>query len=197
MNDDDFDDDFTQPAQRVPALPDELKRRLFDNSEPGIPALRYDTIGPERWPAAVAYGAKSGFTTWRNPTSNEVRLRINLGPDAQLHAGFEMALIPSQHRVPRSLATELFKQGQALRREYNRLLICIPAGKTLAVPAVYDRGIRTERDGTVIGGEAPFLIKVIDGADETDPPSLHPALVSVGGFDDLPPLPSAAARRRS
>ncbi|HEX2875158.1 MAG TPA: hypothetical protein VHP33_28095 [Polyangiaceae bacterium] len=196
MNDD-FDDDFDQPAKRIPALPDELKRRLFDYSNPDMPAIRYDAIGPEKWPASVAYGAKSGFTTWRNPSANDVRIHLNLGPDAQLHIGFEMGLVPAQFRIPRDRATELIKLGQALRREYNSLIICIPAGQTLALPAVYDSAIRTVRQGTVVAGSAPFLVKVVDGADETDPPSLHPALVSVGGFDDLPPMPSAAARRRS
>lgn len=194
---DENDDDFEQSQVKRPELPRELRDRLFDYSEPTAPAIRYDAIGRDQWPAAVAYGAKSGFTEWRNPRAQDARIRLNLGPDAKLHGALEMALIPPQHRISRGQATALEKAGQCFRPEYNILVICIPAGQTLAVPTIYDVAIRTVRQGTVVAGAAPFLVKVVDGADETDPPSLHPALVSVGGFDDLPPMPSAAARRRS
>jgi hypothetical protein len=193
----DPDDEFEQQRPKAAEFPRELRERLVDDSEAGMPAIRYDAIGPERWPAAVSYGAKLGFTTWRNPRATDVRIRLNLGPDAQLHTGFEMNLVPPQHRIPRGLASELLKTGQCLRREYGRLLICIPAGQTLALPAVFDPAIRSLREGVVVGGEAPFLVKVVDGADETNPPPLHSSLVPPGDGNDSAPVRSAAARRRS
>lgn len=188
------DDDFDEPRAKEPELPRELRERLFDYSNPANPAILYSAIGPEKWPQTTAFGAKQGFTTWRNPATREVRIYLHLGPDPQLHTGFEMNLIPSQHRMSRAKATERIGLGQCLRREYNRLLICIPPGATLAIPAVYDRAIRTVRDGIVISGYAPQLL--IEG--ETDPPEIHPALLPAADVEGpIQPGGGAAARRRT
>lgn len=188
------DDDDLQPTQAgAPELPRALKEKLFDYSEPAMPALRYSSVGPEKWPPSTAYGARLGFTVWKNPTARDVRMHLNLGPDPNLHSGFEMALVPAQYRIPRGRALELFKIGQPLRREYTRVLICIPAGETLALPAIWDQAIRTVKDGWVVAGMAPQLVV----NDEQNPPPLHSSLIPESDKHDPPPAARAAARRRT
>lgn len=186
------DDDELQPAERrapgVPALPAELKAKLFDYVEG--PALRYP--GPDVWPQRIAMGAPGGFTEWVNPSKRKVRMVFNLGPDAQLHIGFEMRLIPERYRISRDLVGELTRAKRALRPEYCHLVVEIPAGGTLAIPAEFDRAIRLVRDGIVVSGACPWLVKKGEA-----PPEIHAALMpeddSVPAFVSAP----AAARRLS
>lgn len=197
----DDDDDF-ETHEKPSELPRELRERLFDASQaaPGRRelAIRYSEIGPARWPAPVVFGAERGFTVWRNPRAQDVRLVINLGPDHQLHAGFEMALIPPQYRISRSRAAMCKAKGLSFRPEYSRMLVVIPAGGKLEIPSVFDHAIRTEdRNGVVVGGLAHFLIKVINGVDEPNPPPLHSALMPTDDESDHAPMRGAAARRRT
>lgn len=185
----DDDDDDLRPRQKgVPALPRELQEKLFDLSNPEGAVLRYP--GPELWPQRSMMGATQGFTRWRNPAARKVRMVFNLGPDPQLHVGFEMRLVPAQFRVSRDFAGQRSRAGLAIRREYLRMVVEIPPGGSVELPAEFDGGVRQVRNGIVHGGECPWLVK--EG--EEPPLPIHPALLPAE--DTAPAFASAPAAAR-
>jgi hypothetical protein len=142
-----------------------------------------DYPGDQAW-ARIAGG---DFVAVRNPTPNPFRTLMNLGVDAALHTKMERVLIPEPERLSQHVMQERLARLAPLRRGYVRLLFTFPPDTVVSVPAWAWAALRVVKDGRVIGGACPQLVE----ADEPNPPSMHPALVT-----EPAARPPAPQRRR-
>lgn len=96
-------------------------------------------------------------TIWHNPTKRDVVLPIWVG---------------TSHLIGKK-----FKPGPdgKVRRPTGIRRYVVPAGGERAIPAEFDRGIQEIRDGMIVGGLGPQLVR----KGVQDPPRIHPALDEV------------------
>ncbi|HEU4616819.1 MAG TPA: hypothetical protein VFV10_02205 [Gammaproteobacteria bacterium] len=140
--------------------------------------------GHEAW-IRIAGG---DFVDVRNPTPNPLRALLNLGCDSALHAKMERVLVPEPERLPREVVQERLGRMAPLRRGFVRLGFEFPPEEIVRIPVWAWQALRVVKEGRIITGAVPQLVE----AGESDPPPLHPALVT----DPTPRAPAARQRRR-